>query len=286
MQLRSRCRSRFFSQSEPRAAFFRKAKRKSLVLGLGMHSVQFIKLNNIQKRILIINFFRAHKNKFYCLEPEPHGADGAAFLPGAEAGAGADSVRLEPESAKTLDLRSRSRLKSDGFATISLWKWPCKWAMGQSLWCQLTNKVARLFRALKCYDHRNGNGPISLLFEMGWQMGKSLWRHWTKQNTVSPQDQSDGSEKVGWPMGQYLWRQWSNQITVTPQDDSDCSDKAGPPWDKYPKMSTGSVHCTVQYVRGNNVYSQSNRKEDDIIGPRGGQNNKDDATTDSGLTCP
>ena len=57
-------------------------------------------------------------------------------------------------------------------------------------------------------------------------------------------------------------------------------------WDRYPKMSTGSVHCTVQYVRGNNVYSQSNRKEDDIIGPRGGQNNKDDATTDSGLTCP
>ena len=85
-----------------------------------MHSVQFIKLNNIQKRILIINFFRAHKHKFYCLEPEPHGADGAAFLPGAEAGAGADSVRLEPESAKTLDLRSRSRLKSDGFATISV----------------------------------------------------------------------------------------------------------------------------------------------------------------------
>ena len=87
-----------------------------------MHSVQYIKLNNIQKRILIINFFRAHKHKFYCLEPEPHGADGAAFLPGAEAGAGAeaDSVRLEPESAKTLDLRSRSRLKSDGFATISM----------------------------------------------------------------------------------------------------------------------------------------------------------------------
>ena len=50
-----------------RLHFLRKAKNKSLFFVLTMNSVQYIKMNKIQERILIINFFRAQNDNFSVL---------------------------------------------------------------------------------------------------------------------------------------------------------------------------------------------------------------------------
>ena len=48
-----RLRSRYFGRSK--AGSFRKAEKKGLVLAISMTSVQFIKTNLIQNRLLLIN---------------------------------------------------------------------------------------------------------------------------------------------------------------------------------------------------------------------------------------